>query len=473
MDAVLGASLALPLLAAIAAVILPRRPWVVPIATGLAAAGWVVVAAAERPPTVGRIVAGPVVAAAVAGAALLATARPPASVLGRSGAACAITVLAVAASTGDGDVPDRPLAVGLVVLALLTAVCVRAAGEGVPATLVASLPGAAVGGALLLSDPGRSALVAVLAAVGAVAATAVTGHAGALLPAVVLAVARVTGAAHGPSGRSEGVVWAAVAAAVAVAASIVAREVVRRRGRHRGARPVERSVDLPACAVVVAALVLVAQDVGAVRSAGLLLAAGGALAVASRHPAGLLAAVPGLAAAMAAAPAGTEPVHAAASGAAVLVVLAALLVPPPPRAAPTAWLAPAVAFGVLPLWGWSGATPDAHADTVAVAIAVVAVVAGAVLVVAAARGVVPTDRPGSLGRLRRRSNAADHARTHPTEEVQPTEVGGQASQGVDAPGGAPQRAVALPSRAVPGRVGGGGVGGRRRIRVGPSRSPRS
>ena len=473
MDAVLGASLVLPLLAAMAAVLLRKRPWVFPAATGLAAAGWIVIAAADRPPTIGRIVVGPVVAAAVAGAALLATARPPASGLGRSGAACAITVLAVAASTGDGDIPDRPLAVGLVVLALLAVVRSRAAGQAVPATLVASLPGAVLGGALLLSDPRPSAVVAVLAAAVAVGAMAVTGEAGALLPAAVLAVARVAGPAHGPGSRSDGVIWAAVAAAVVVTVAIVGLEVVLRRARQRGEGALGPAVDLPACAVVVAALVLVAQDLGAVRSAGLLLAAGGVLALASRHPAGLLAAVPGLASAMAAAPSGTDPAHAAAGAAAALVVLVALLVPPLPRAAPTAWLAPAVAFAAFPLWGWSGATPDAYAETVAVAAAVVAVVAtGAVLVGTGTLGTVPTVLSGSLGRLRRRSKAADHARTHPTEEVQPTEVGGHAPQGVGAAGGATQRPVALPPRAVPGRVGRGGVGGRGRLRARPGRPPR-
>ena len=486
MNGLLVVALALPLLGAVLVALAPSRTVVAPLAGGLTALAWAVLATAEQPAELGRIVASPLVAVTVAGTALLAATHPPATTLARSALLCGVTVAAVAAATGDGGVPDRALGLGIVVLSAIAAL--EAASEGgrslrsvAPAAGVL-LAGLVLAGGVLAGD-GFEAVVAAGAGVVLVA-VALRPPAGGrfLLPVAVLATARAADTGHG-DGLGGG--WPPLSVAGA-AVALVTVAVLALRLRRAG--PGDGSPGTAATAVVAAALALVAQDLADLRAAGLLLAAGAVLGLAGRHPFALVAALPGLAVAVEAFGQATEPVHALAGGAVVVALTAGALVLRREPSAPlrldlAGWpVLAAGLFAVVPLWGWSGAHPDGYVAAAATAAAAAAVVVLAPVL--AAERPVPTGTRGVLGRIRHRSNAANHGSTHPLEEdgslegsvEEPVEAGEEDPVVEDPAGedvaGPPQHPVAVPARIVPRRAGAGGVGGRGRLRARPGRPPR-
>lgn len=454
MTGLLVVGLSVPLVGAVAAVLLRSHRWVTPLAGAASAVTWAVLATAADPPTLGRIQPDAVVSAAVAGVALVVAALPPATALARSTTTCAITVLAVGASADHGALPDRPLGAALLGIAGLVVVALWA-DRSVPVLAGAALTGSfAVAGAGLLLDNGDLAgPVVVAGAMAVLAGSALLAvPAPALVPAAVLAVDRVAGEAGG----STAVVTTAAVAGLVTAGALLVR---RRSAANRA---------VPLAAAVAAGAVLLLTTVPDLRAAGLLLAAGGVFAVASGHPLGLVATLPGLAAALEAFGAASEPEHALAGAAAVALLAAAAMagaaVPwPASRRARLATTA-AVGFGLVPLWGWSGAVPEAYTPAVAAAGAVAAVVVAGGLAIAA----LPAVGGSTPGRIERRPKAATHASTYSL-----VEAGGSSEGAAEDPQGTARRPagrpakppVAVPPRPVPVRAGAGGLRGGRRLRA--------
>ena len=498
MTALLVVALALPLLAAAAGAALPGRAWLTPLAAGATALCWCGLAALDDPAELGRIVADPLAAVTVAGTAALVAGRPPASALARAAVLCGVTVLAVAACSGDGGVPDRALATGIAILSCLTALhgSGRAPGRVLDRVVSPALAGVALAVAVLVGEGAEAGVAGAAAAVVLLTLLARTTTGLVLLPAAVLATHRAAESAH--AGSAPG--WSPLAVAAAAGAAVVAvLLVVRSRRPSVAGRGRPWPYDRLPLAFVAAGIVLVAQDLPAWRSAGLLLAAGGVLATAAGVPLGLVAVLPGLAAAVEASALGTDPVHAVAGGAVVAVVMAAALsgrgeeAPAdagddpaadrrPAGRVPLVLVAAAVAFGVVPLWGWSGARPDGFVPAVSTAAAGAAVAlaaaltAGSVAALRSERGLVPTGSRWRPGRLQRRSNAVNHASTYPLVEEGAGEEAGPLEglaevpiPGEDGAGAAPQPPVATPARIVPRRAGSGGVRGRGRLRARPGR----
>ena len=471
MTGLLVAALVVPLVGALAVAVLRDRTWVTTGASAVTAASWAALAAVDDVPDLGRIEVSPMAAVAVAGAALLTAAFPAGAPLARSLSLCALTVLGVAATTGDADLPDRPFAVGLAVLALLAALVTFLGGLHRERwrTVVAAVPVLAVAAGLLVDDAGTAAALVVVGAGTAVLAGAVGRRVvPAVLPGVLLAAARTVPVAHEAAGdgRAEHVPLAAAVVAVVTGAAVVLR---RRRRPDRLSTGVP-GAELPLL-VVAAATVLLAQDLADLRGAGALLAAGGVLALASGHPVGLVAAVPGVAAAVEASGGADHPLHAAAAAAIALLVLGAGR--PVWTTGPGPGVVVAAAFAVVPLWGWAGAPTGDHRTAAAVATATVAVVVCALALLPEAT--VPTEPGRVVGRLRRRSNAANHASTHtPVEEIGPLRGQGDPAEAAAEPREVPdlpQHPVAPPPRAVPRHPPGGGGGGRGRLRPRPGRPP--
>ena len=497
MTALLFVALLLPLAGAAAAALVPGRPSLPSLGAGVTALCWAALAGLDEPVELGRLVADPLPAAALAGTAAVLAGRTPRGTLARSAGLCALTVLAVGACWAPDGATQRPLALAVVVLS--AAAALGSEPSGWPARVLSPpVAGLAVGVGLLAGE-GAEAVVA--AAAAALVLTAVlwrTTSGFLLLPATLLATHRAAEAVHVGPDRSDWPPVAVAAAAGVVLVALAAGWTARRDGGYAASwAPSDRA----ALAVVAAAVVLVTQDLAPWRSAGLLLAAGAVLALAASHAAALVAAVPGLAAAVQVSSLGSEPVHGVAAGAVVAVVAAGVLdrstdlragIPSSP--VPRALLMAALLFAVVPLWGWSGATPDGYVAAVATAaagagaVAVGVVVAGLLGTVARPAGfAVPTGSGRGLGRLQRRSNAVNHASTYPpaeeaglVEEAGPVQEDEPRRVGAEVPvspgeGGAarpPQPPVASPARIVPRRAGGGGVGGRGRLRARPGRPPR-
>lgn len=427
-SALLGLVLAMPLAGAVAAVLWRSRGRLVARAVGaVAAAGWVVLVAATSGPApqvveLGRLTVDPLAAAAVVGLAVLVATAPPATPSGTSAALTSIAVLAAAATAGAPPLPDRPLAAGLVALAGLAAVRFRAERVPLRGSLVA-LAGAALTAGGLLADDAEVAAVTVLGG-ATVVALAVTWSAlpgRLLLPAVLLAVGRVTeAAATGGVADLDRVALAGVSVGVVGAVGLAV-------GRGRG-RVVAHRLALGG---LLAALVLRAVDVAELRRAAVLAGAGALLALAARHPVGLVAVLPGLAAAVDAAGLLTGPEQVAA-GAAALLVLAAGAVGSRRGARATGdgaatgrpgWaVAPAVVFGLVPSWGWADVGIDRYVE------AVVAVAAAGVPVLVLA--MIPSAR-----RARRRAGV-------PTAE--PTATAGSTTTAEPAAGGDPPPPAGAP-----------------------------
>jgi hypothetical protein len=122
------------------------------------------------------------------------------------------------------------------------------------------------------------------------------------------------------------------------------------------------------------------------------------LALAARHPVAIVAALPGLAAAVESAGLATEPEQAAVGAAAIIALAAGAIgrTSARPAARPDVPVGLAVAFAVIPLWGWAGADTGSYQPAAAVAVAV----AGAVLVLVT--GPWSEQLGPFAGRLRRR-----------------------------------------------------------------------
>ena len=446
----------------------PRARSVVPVVGAVVAGWWAVLAAASDPPTWGRLEADPTVAVSIAGVAVLVASSEPARALGRSAALTAISVFALGVTANGVTLPgDRSFAAGVAGLALLAAVGQRTEGAGWRSPLTTAAGGAVLAVAILVDDPDLAALVAVAgAAVILVAAARSIGPTlGPLvLPAAVLAV----GAAAVAAPRLDdidriGIAGALLGAVVALALATT---------------PDGSTVDRMPTAVVAAGLVVATQDLVDAPGAGLLLAAGGVLALAARHPVGLVAVVPGLTASLVVFGPASEPVHAAAGAAAVgLLVVGASRASThttiPSDAVRRVLVLAAVAFGVLPAWGWSGIVLSDHAVAVAVAAAF------ALPVVVLSSLALPGAPPRVAGRLgRRRDQAATptHGSTHlevdgevPRQEAAREEGRLREEGGPEA--GAPQHPVAVPAQPVPVRARVRGAPLRGRVRARSRRAP--
>lgn len=371
-----------------AAILVERAPELHRAAAVIAAVGWVVVATEGAPVTAGDLVVEPVLAAAAAGLALLVAVVGSRSVLGACSSLLILAVVPAAAAIDPGRLPDRRYAAGLVLAGVLAAL--RLLGERGPrlAPLLVVLAAVVVATGLVGDDPGEAVALAAAGTTVAVAAAIVWGAPGQLIvPAALLALAR-----SGPLRPAEeglDVVLLLVAGLVVVGAVVL---VVAR------ARPATERLPL---ATVLAAAGLLALDVPELRAAGALLAAGAVLALAARHPLAIVAALPGLAAAVQSAGLATEPEQAAVGAAAVVALAAGAIgrTPSLPAGRPDLPVGLALAFAVIPLWGWSGADTAAYQPAAAVAVAV----AVAVLVLVTGPW---SDQLGPLaGRLRGRPRA--------------------------------------------------------------------
>ena len=438
MTGLLAAGLGLPLLAALVTVIgavigrPARARTVATVVSGLAAVSWAVVVASDAPPELGRVVADPLAACAVAGLALLATVHLPTRPLAACGALCGITVVAVGATTDAtaGGSAERPLAAAT--LALVALVVVQARADAVPAAvLVATGLGGIVAASGLAVDPTDTVAAGVVLGTAVVLVASMwCPPAVVLVPVVALAVARIVPApsaitAGFPADGATRSAIAGVVVAAAGTAAIATRSGVVSRLRRPGARtPRSRSGrssvapgvpmtdqnvggrrlggSVAAWAPVLAGTVLLTQDLTGFRSAGLLLVAGGVLALVSTHPAALIAVVPGLAAGVDALGSPRAPVEVAAGVGAGAVLVAGLFeLRTDADATGRDWrLVAPVAFGCVPLWGWSGAELDGYSSAVATAAA--AGIAVVVFVVLVAREPSCTDRPASRSRRGRR-----------------------------------------------------------------------
>lgn len=361
MTALLLLLLAAPVAGAAAAFVVPdRAARTCHLVAAAVAVGWAVLAAQDDPATWGDLVTDPRIAAAAAGTALLVVATRPHSAVASGAALLALTVLPATAALDPVRLPDRRLAAGIVIVAVLAAV--RLWSERAPrmGQLLAVLAGVVIATGLVGEQADEAVALTVSGATVAVVAAAVWGAPGRLLlPAALLAVSRAAPAREATDGTD----WALLVVAVLVAVAAVVLHAAR-------ARPVTER--LPLAAVVVAAALL-AGDVVELREAGALLGAGAVLALAGRHPLALLALLPGATAAFESFGLADQPEHAAV-GAAVVVVLAAAttgaVAPAGDRARFGALAALAVGFAVVPLWGWAGVDLDGYRTSLAVTVAV-------------------------------------------------------------------------------------------------------
>lgn len=361
MTALLLVLLAAPVVGATIAFVVPHRAARdCQLIAAVVAVGWTVLAAQDEAVRWGDLVADPLLAAAAAGTALLVAATRPHTATAAGAALLMLTVLPASAALDPARLPDRRLAAGVVLVAVLAAV--RLWSEQAPrlGQVLALLAGVVIGTGLVGDDPAEALALSVAGTTVAIVAAAVWGAPGRLLlPAGLLAVARAAPLRE----PVEGTDWTLVVVAALVAVAAVVLHVAR-------ARPVAERLPL-AAAVVGAALLAV--DVAALRSTGALLGAGAVLALAGRHPFALLALVPGTTAAIGALGLADQPEHAAVGAAAVAVLAAGAagtVAPLRGRGGFGPLTAVALLFAVVPAWGWSGAELDGHRTGVAVTVAV-------------------------------------------------------------------------------------------------------
>lgn len=361
MTALLLVLLAAPVVGVAVAFVVPHRAQrtchLVAVGT---AVGWAVLATRTTPVTWGDLTTDPLLAAAAVGTALLVAATRAHTATAAGAGLVILTVLPAAAAIDPERLPDRRLAAGVVLVAVLAAV--RLWSERAPrlGQVLAVLAGVVIATGLVGDDASEALALSVAGTTVAVVAAAVWGAPGRmLLPAGLLAVSRAAPLREAVDGTD----WTLVVVAVLVVVAAVVLHAVR-------ARPVTER--LPLAAAVVAAALL-AVDIAELRGAGALLAAGAVLALVGRHPLALVALVPGAVAAVGTLGLAGQPVHAAVGAAAVALLATAATGPltPPgvaPRPGPLALLG--VAFAVVPTWGWSGGDPDGYRSALAVAVAV-------------------------------------------------------------------------------------------------------
>lgn len=494
--ALLAAAVVAPAVAAVLLTVAGRRGTersqatldaAVPVVGAVVAAWWAVLATPTDTPTWGGLEVSPLVAVALAGVALVVAASSPTGVVARSTALTALTVVAVGATSGGIEFPDRTLAAGVVGGALLLAVAARSDGEAWTTPVTTVVAGVLGAVAVVVDQPDVGAMVSLagvtVLVLGALRPTAeslpVTS---ALLPVASLVVVLVMRKIS-PAGDAERV---AAVGAVLGALATVGLAIARNR---------PSPAHLPIAAVV-AGVVVSVQDLPDTRGAGLLLIAGGVLALAARHQIGLVAAVPGLTASFAAFGAATHPAHAAAGGAAVALLALGVATAPRPGPLPhdaerRVLLLAAVAFAVLPAWGWSGVALDDHAEAIATAAAFgLPVAVGLQLLPGGSAGVagrlarrrddgstpspatpphgstileVDGEVPRREGRLRARLDEEARAPEGQQEEVEPDEVEPQEDQREEAQPGVAVSPGPVPVRA---RLRGAPLRGRVRARTG-------
>lgn len=424
MNSLLVAALVLPILGIVGVVVTAgpasrhdvQARWVTGLAAAAAAGAWAIIAGAGEAPEVGGIIATTDVAVAAAGVSLLVAASRPSTTLGRATSLAAATAFAAGAGSGAADpgLPDRPFAAGvlaLVVLSVIADFADRPAGAARGPAVVMLVAGVVSAVALSLDDladgPGPVMVLAALAlAVIVSIRTSPSDHPSGVLalPGLLLAADAVVAAAPRTDDLDRVGLAAAAVAAVAVAA-------VARVGAGSPERPGDGVRILP-LAVVGSGVAVAFQSFPDARGAGLLLTAGGVVALATRHPWGLVAAVPGLTAAFAAFGAASEPEHGAAAVAAAALLLVAAHGSPPARHGPTTptdrtLVGAAVGFAAVPLWGWTGLALPEHAEGLAVAAAFALPVVIALRALEARRdAALPGVRVGSTGRLPSRRNPA-------------------------------------------------------------------
>lgn len=335
-------------------------------ATALAWAG--VAATATAPPAAGAVEVDAVLACGLAGLGLLVATRAPVARFGACGALVSIALVALAAGSEDPAAPGRRLGAAMAVLVVLAAIGFGREKASTVSAMTAVVGGVIVALALVVADATLTAVGVVVGAGALVAATAGVGLPGVLIvPVALVAVGRRAALLPEADAGLLGFTAAGVGVAIAVAIVVAGRRV-----------PVDRAP----VAAIGAAIVLLGQDVPGATSAGLLLAAGGILAVAARHPIGLIGLLPGVTATLAVAGAATEGPHAAAGAAVVALGLAAAARPPVASPLPTGpvglgALASAATFGLVPVWGWAGADFPALVEAAAVGVAAGGIGAGA------------------------------------------------------------------------------------------------
>lgn len=511
MNSVLVAALALPILGIVGVVATTgpasrhdvRARWVTGLTAAGAAAAWAVVAGASETPEVGGIVATTDVAVTAAGIGLLVAGARPTTTLGRAVSLAAVTAFAAGAGAGAATpgLPDRPLAAGVVALVVLSVVAGLAdrtaerARGGAVVVLVAG-----VVSAVALSFEGDTAAdaapvmalvalaLALIVAIRTPAASGLPALTGLVLPGLVLAADAVVASAPRTDLDRVGLAAAAVGALAAVATI--------RAGRDSQDRPTADRARVLPLAAVGAGVAVAFQTFPDARGAGLLLVAGGIVALASAHPWGLVATVPGLTAALAAFGTASEPEHAAAAGAAAAVLIIATLTGPSGAHAPATpadggLVGVAFGFGVVPVWGWTGLTLSDHALGLAVAVAFALPVVIALSVVGTPRSpALPGVRAGSTGRIPSRRTAAaepSHGSTildfegevpvqDDVTQAGPEEEGQHHQGHVEDPevaedGRPPQLAVAVPPQPVLGRARRDRAPLRRGVRARSGRTP--
>lgn len=363
MTAVLVVALALPVTGAVSTLLWPSRADRILLAASAGSAGcWAALAAWAADPArelvgLGLLEVDAIGAGAVAGAALVAGARPSSSAFGTSAGLTAVTLLGGASAAGDLQLPDRALGVALVALGALAALRTRSDGAGLVAALLALAAGALAGAGLLLDDPAPSAIL-VLGGLGlAVELLLRSPEAGlALVPGALLAMARATEAPPVVVDRID-LLAVGVAGVVGVVAVGLAFGPTRPAGVSVGV------------AAAVSGAALLAVDAPGMRSAGLLLAAGGVLAAVGERTIALVSLAPGAVAAVDALAVVTEPEDAAVLGAVLALLVVGVARADARPSAPWWWAAPGVAFGVLPTAGWAGASVRSLRETVLVAAA--------------------------------------------------------------------------------------------------------
>jgi len=405
-----------PSLATIAVAVVPDRARAIGTATALAAGlGWAVVAAADEPVEVAELVADPVLAAGAVGLCALVLAARSATTTGVAASLLVLTLVPGAAALDPARVPDRRLAAGVALAALLAAVRLLVERGPRLGQVVVLIAGAVLAAGLVGEAPGERLALTVAGTLVAVVAAATWGPPGRLLvPVGLLAVARAGGARAPDPDLDVALLVVAALLAVGAGGLLLAR-----------ARP---AVDRLPLGAALAAAGLLALDVGELRGAGALLGAGAVLALAGGHPVALVALLPGLAAAVHDAGLATEPEHAALALAAAAALAAGVLGRPADGRPATPLVVPALAFAALPAWGWAGATTGPYGETVAVAAAVALPVVVAAVLLQAAGGTAGL--ASATGRIVDRSRA-DLSHGH-TPHVEPSAEEGH-REGAGAP----------------------------------------
>ncbi|MFP5320714.1 MAG: hypothetical protein ACLGIC_02600, partial [Acidimicrobiia bacterium] len=192
MSALLLAVVLGPALATVAVAVLPVRARELGLATAVAAGlGWALVAAAEAPVEAADLVADPLVAAVGVGLCVLVAAAGSVTATGVCASLLVLTLVPGAAALDPARLPDRRLAAGILLAALLAAVRLLVERGPRLGQVVVVVAGLVLASGLVGDDTGEALALSAAGTLVAVVAVATFGAAGRLLvPAGLLAVAR-------------------------------------------------------------------------------------------------------------------------------------------------------------------------------------------------------------------------------------------------------------------------------------------